>query len=98
MERKELYVNLPNFINVVCCTQHNFLLSTDPHAGLTGHVQEQGLKEGNCSLTRNNGGSFSIPVGRGRGRGGQATKIRNKFADGFITPMGQLPSQNGMLY
>jgi len=50
MERTGLYVNLPNLINVVCCTQHNFLLSTDSHAGLTGHLQEKGLKQGNYSL------------------------------------------------
>jgi hypothetical protein len=54
------------------------------------------LKEGNYSLTRNIGGSSSIPGGKGRGR--KASQICNKFADEFITPMGQLPSQNGMFY
>lgn len=97
MERTELYVNLPKLINVVCCTQRNFLLSADPHAGLTGHLQEQGLKEGNYSLTRKTALEEVSQYLEGRG-GGQATKIRNKSADGFITPMGQLPSQNGMLY
>jgi hypothetical protein len=55
----------------------------DPHAGLTGHLQEQSLKEINYSLATNIGGSFSIPGGKGEmgGGGGEETKIRNKFAD-----------------
>lgn len=58
MERTEHNVNLPTLINVVCCTLHNFLSSTDTLAGVTGHSQEQDKKEGHYPLTRNIGGNF----------------------------------------